>query len=67
MVSTIVLYGTTEQLVGMAESAISSGVNLLKVLSRNQKLVAGTGAFELSLGKLIREHGEKNFSGDIKS
>jgi len=67
IVSTIVLFGTTEQLRSMAESGILSGVNFLKVLTRNPGLVAGAGAFELALGKLVREYGKANFAGDIKS
>jgi len=67
IISTIVLYGTTEQLVAMVEEAISSGVNLLKVLAKDPRMVAGAGVFEIQLAKVIRNYGSKHFSGDIKS
>ncbi|MES1902110.1 MAG: T-complex protein 1 subunit theta [Paramarteilia canceri] len=65
--STIVLYGSTEELLSMAETAIGSGVNLLKTLIRDGRVVAGGGAFEASLAKLIRDKGNKEFNGRIKS
>ena len=51
----------------MVEEAISSGVNLLKVLAKDPRMVAGAGVFEIQLAKVIRNYGSKHFSGDIKS
>jgi len=67
MIATLVLHGSTEQLTQAAEETVSSGVNLLKCLARDPRLVAGAGVFELNLARAIRAHGQAKYKGDIKS
>jgi len=67
IISSIVLFGTTDQLLQQAEEAVSSGINILKVLARDPRLVAGAGSFEIELAKVIRDHSIKNFSGELTS
>ncbi|MEN2496657.1 MAG: T-complex protein 1 subunit theta [Marteilia pararefringens] len=66
-VHTIVIHGTTEQLLDMAENGVSSGINLLRILARDQRLVAGGGAAEIQLGKKLRDIAQKEHNGEISS
>jgi T-complex protein 1 subunit theta len=52
-VSTIVLRGSTDNILDNAESAVDDGVNTYKCLTKNSKLVPGAGAAELEIAKQL--------------
>lgn len=54
--ATIVLRGSTTQSLDDLERAIDDGVNCIKVLCRDKKLLPGAGAIEISLAKKIVEY-----------
>ncbi|KAJ9474579.1 T-complex protein 1 subunit theta [Pseudozyma hubeiensis] len=56
---TIVLRGATSNLLDDVERAIDDGVNVIKSLTRDPRLVPGAGATELELAKRIADLGEK--------
>ncbi|KAN0062732.1 T-complex protein 1 subunit theta [Thecaphora frezii] len=56
---TVVLRGATSNLLDDVERAIDDGVNVIKSLTRDPRLVPGAGATELELAKHIAELGEK--------
>lgn len=51
--ATIVLRGSTTQLLDDLERAIDDGVNCIKTLSRDPRMVAGAGATEINMAKQI--------------
>ncbi|KAM9200939.1 T-complex protein 1 subunit theta [Dugong dugon] len=57
-ISTIVLRGSTDNLMDDIERAIDDGVNTFKVLTRDRRLVPGGGATEIELAKQITSYGE---------
>ena len=54
--ATIVLRGSTTQLLDDLERAIDDGVNCIKTLSRDPRLVPGGGATEIHMAKLIQDY-----------
>ncbi|EPQ26785.1 uncharacterized protein PFL1_05763 [Pseudozyma flocculosa PF-1] len=56
---TVVLRGATSNLLDDVERAIDDGVNVIKSLTRDPRLVPGAGATELELAKRIADLGEK--------
>ncbi len=56
--STIVLRGATQNSLDDLERAIDDGVNSIKALTRDQRLIAGAGAFETELARLLHAVGE---------
>jgi T-complex protein 1 subunit theta len=57
--STIVLRGATQNALEDLERAVDDGVNSIKALTKDARLVAGAGATEISLASKIVSYGEK--------
>lgn len=57
--STVVVRGATTNQMDDVERAIDDGVNVVKGIIKDPRLVAGAGATELELAKRIAEYGEK--------
>ncbi|XP_058921420.1 T-complex protein 1 subunit theta isoform X1 [Kogia breviceps] len=57
-ISTIVLRGSTDNLMDDIERAVDDGVNTFKVLTRDKRLVPGGGATEIELARQITSYGE---------
>jgi len=54
--ATIVLRGSTTQLLDDLERAIDDGVNCIKNMTRDPRLVPGAGASEIHMAKLIQDY-----------
>jgi T-complex protein 1 subunit theta len=54
--ATIVLRGSTTSTLDDVERAIDDGVNTIKTLCRDGRMVAGAGATEIHLGKIIQDY-----------
>ena len=57
--ATIILRGATQNSLDDVERAIDDGVNVVKALTRDSKLVAGAGACETELAEKIVQYGER--------
>ncbi len=57
--ATIVLRGATANLLDDLERAIDDGVNTVRILLRDGRLVPGAGATEIELAKRVADYGEK--------
>ena len=57
-VSTIVIRGSTDNIMDDIERAVDDGVNTFKALTKNNGLVTGAGATEIELAKRITSYGE---------
>lgn len=57
--STIVLRGATQNNLDDIERAIDDGVNAIKGLVKDNRLLPGAGAVEIELAKLITQYGER--------
>ncbi|KAL8283198.1 hypothetical protein RQP46_005976 [Phenoliferia psychrophenolica] len=57
--ATVVVRGATTNQMDDVERAIDDGVNVVKGILKDARLVAGAGATELELAKRIAEYGEK--------
>ncbi|GAA5985846.1 hypothetical protein JCM5350_006913 [Sporobolomyces pararoseus] len=57
--ATVVVRGATTNQMDDIERAIDDGVNVVKGLIKDSRLIAGAGATELELAKRIAEYGEK--------
>lgn len=54
--ATIVLKGSTNQFLDDVERAVDDGVNCIKVLARDGRMVPGGGATEINLAKKIQDY-----------
>uniref|UniRef100_A0A6G1SPF8 T-complex protein 1 subunit theta n=1 Tax=Aceria tosichella TaxID=561515 RepID=A0A6G1SPF8_9ACAR len=54
-IATIVIRGSTDNIMDDVERAIDDGVNVYKMLTRDSKLVAGAGAVELDLDRQVSQ------------
>ena len=57
-IATIVIRGSTDNIMDDIERAIDDGVNTFKSLSRDGRLVAGAGAAEIQLARQVASFGE---------
>jgi T-complex protein 1 subunit theta len=51
------LRASTQNVLNDIERSIDDGINIVKALTRDTRFVAGGGAFEIELGRLIGKHG----------
>uniref|UniRef100_A0A8C9U0Z4 T-complex protein 1 subunit theta n=1 Tax=Scleropages formosus TaxID=113540 RepID=A0A8C9U0Z4_SCLFO len=57
-ISTLVIRGSTDNMMDDIERAVDDGVNTFKVLVRDNRLLPGAGATEIELAKQITSYGE---------
>ncbi|XP_056910646.1 T-complex protein 1 subunit theta isoform X1 [Takifugu flavidus] len=57
-ISTVVIRGSTDNLMDDIERAVDDGVNTFKLLVRDKRLVPGAGATEIELAKHLTSYGE---------
>ncbi|KAM8835216.1 T-complex protein 1 subunit theta isoform 1-T1 [Synchiropus picturatus] len=57
-IATVVIRGSTDNLMDDIERAVDDGVNTFKVLVRDNRLVPGAGATEIELARRIASYGE---------
>jgi len=57
-IATVVVRGSTDNLMDDIERAIDDGVNNFKALTKDGRLLAGGGACEMELARLVNEYGD---------
>ena len=57
--STIIIRGSTDNIMDDIERAIDDGVNSVKVLTRDQRCLPGAAATEIELAKQLMSYGEQ--------
>lgn len=58
-ISTIILRSSTQNLLNDFERAVEDGINVIRAMTRDPRFVAGAGAFEIELARIISAFGEK--------
>jgi len=57
-ISTIVIRGSTQNILDDVERCVDDGVSTYKLMVRDQRMVAGAGAFEIELARRLRPFGD---------
>lgn len=57
--STIIIRGSTDNIMDDIERAIDDGVNTVKMLTRDQRCLPGAAATEIELAKQLMKYGEQ--------
>lgn len=57
--STIIIRGSTDNIMDDIERAIDDGVNSVKIVTRDQRCLPGAGATEIELAKQLMDYGEQ--------
>eukprot|EP00698_Gefionella_okellyi_P015868 TRINITY_DN4506_c0_g1_i1.p1 TRINITY_DN4506_c0_g1~~TRINITY_DN4506_c0_g1_i1.p1 ORF type:complete len:557 (-),score=162.63 TRINITY_DN4506_c0_g1_i1:39-1670(-) len=58
-ISTIIVRGSTQQALDDVERAIGDGVNIVKAMTKDGRFVAGGGAAEIELARLVSKEGAR--------
>ena len=61
-VATVVIRGSTQNIMDDIERAVDDGVNTFKCLTRDSRFLPGAGAVEIELAKQISSYAEVCFS-----
>ena len=62
-ISTVVVRGSTDNIMDDVERAVDDAINTYKALTRDPRFVPGAGATEIELAKQLASYGEvRNFS-----
>ncbi len=61
-ISTLVVRGSTQNIMDNLERALDDGVNTFKALTKDARFVPGAGATEIELAKQLTSYGEVSYA-----